>query len=145
MSDDVRMSQAYPCELCGAHVVDLRRGRCFACYQRWVASRPVGFGAECTVCGDRRRDNLHGMELFGAWVAMCFNCAGRTQRLEPLPRTLDGIRGSLKRDRRDAERRIGLPDERAVRAERRGLERRNVGHAIAGDLLLVDDVMRVEL
>lgn len=137
------MDHTYPCELCGAHVVDLRRGRCFACYHRWVASAPVGLGAECAACGDRRRDNLHRVELFGAWVAMCFNCAGRTQRLSPLPRTLEGIREGLRRDRRDAERRIGLPDERSVRAERRGLERRDVGRVLDGDLMLLDDVMQI--
>jgi hypothetical protein len=133
-----------PCEVCGAHVVDLRRGRCFACYQRWVESRPVGMGAACIVCNDRRRDNLRRIEVHGAWVPMCGNCALRLHRLEPLPRTLDGIREGLRRDRRDAERRIGLPDERSVRTERRGLERRAVGLAIDGDLMLLDDVMRVE-
>lgn len=139
------MTHTHPCELCGAHVVDLRRGRCFACYQKWVECRPVGLGAECVVCHDRRSDNLRRVELLGAWVAMCGNCAVRTQRLTPLPRTLEGIRHGLRRDRRDGERRIGLPDERSVRAERRGLERRNVGHAIAGDLMLLDDDLEVEM
>jgi hypothetical protein len=137
------MTSTHPCELCGAHVVDLRRGRCFACYGKWVASRPVGLGAECVVCGDRRRDNLHGVELLGAWVAMCFNCAGRTQRLDPLPRTLEGIRHRLRRDRRDAERRIGLPDEREVRRERRGLPRRGVGHAVGDDLMILGEELEL--
>jgi hypothetical protein len=62
-----------------------------------------------------------------------------------MPRTLEGVRERLRRERRDCERRIGLPDERAQRAERRGLERRAVGHAIDGDLMLLDDSIFVEL
>jgi hypothetical protein len=127
------------CEICGARVQDLRRGRCFGCYGRWVDSRPVGMGAACISCPDRRRDNLRLVELLGAWVPMCFNCAGRTMRLRVLPRTLEGIRSSLRRDRRHDDRRCGLPDTRETRAERRGLERRSVGHAVDGDLLLVED------
>ena len=135
----------HPCSVCGAHVVDLRRGRCFACYTRWCDARPVGLGSSCVLCTDRRTENLRRVELLGAWVAMCFNCAGRTHRLDPLPRTLDEIRASLKRDRRGCERRTGAPDPRPVRAERRGLERRSVGHAIDGDLMLLDDSIFVEL
>ena len=125
--------------------MDLRRGRCFACYTRWCDARPVGMGSACVLCQDRRGENLRRVELHGAWVSMCFNCAGRMIRLAPMPRTIDDIRQSLKRDRRDCERRIGLPDERPHRAERRGLERRAVGHAVDGDLMLLDDEIFVEL
>lgn len=127
------------CEICGARVVDLRRGRCFACYGRWVDSRPVGLGAACIACHDRRRDNLRLIELLGAWVPMCFNCAGRTLRLQAVPRTIDAIREKLRRDRRRLDRRRGLPDRRDEPSERRGIERRAVGHAVHGDLLLVDE------
>ncbi len=141
------MTPTHACEVCGARVVDLRRGRCFACYSRWCDSRPVGLGASCVVCRDRRRDNLRSVELLGAWVPMCFNCAGRTLRMARIPRTLDGIRAGLARDRRHLDRRMGLPDPRPVsyRAERRGLERRSLGHAIDGDLMLLDDDLSIEI
>ncbi len=132
------MSEKAPCEICGARVVDLRRGRCFACYSRWVDSRPVGMGAACACCHDRRRDNLRLVELLGAWTPMCFNCHGRMMRLDPLPRTLEAIRDRLDRDRRRRDRRLGLPDKRMEPMERRGVERRTVGHAVDGDLLLVE-------
>jgi hypothetical protein len=112
---------------------------------RWCDTRPVGLGGSCVVCGDRRAAHLRQVELLGAWVALCGNCAIRTHRLEPMPRSLEGVRERLRRERRDCERRIGLPDERALRAERRGLERRSVGHAIDGDLMLLDDSIFVEL
>lgn len=131
------------CDVCGARVHDLRRGRCFACYGRWVDSRPVGIGAACAVCNDRRQDNLRLVEILGAWMPMCFNCAGRTTRLVVVPRTLDGIRQRLRRDRRRDDRRLGLPDKRELKMERRGLERRSVGLAVDGDLLLVDEDLEI--
>jgi len=139
------MSEAKACEVCGGMVVDLRRGRCFGCYSKWADSRAVGLGAACTLCGDRRRDNLRQMELHGAWLPLCYNCAGRTLRLSPVPRTLDGLRRCLARERRDSDRRRGEDDTRPLRVERRGLERRAVGHAGPdGDLLLVEE-MCIEL
>ncbi len=132
------MMETQTCEVCGAQVIDLRRGRCFGCYARWVDSRPVGLGAACAVCSDRRADNLRQIELLGAWVPMCYSCAGRTMRLKPMPRTLDGIRRGLRRERRAGDRRSGPGAPRAARAERRSLERRGVGHVQDGDLLLVE-------
>jgi hypothetical protein len=131
------MTETQSCSVCGARVVDLRRGRCFGCYSRWTESRPVGLGAACAVCNDRRRDNLRQVELLGAWVPMCGNCTVRTMRLDPMPRTVDGIRHELARERRRGDRRSGARVAPG-HAERRGLERRSVGHAYDGDLLLVD-------
>lgn len=132
------MTEKHVCEVCGARVIDIRRGRCFACYGRWMDARPVGVGAACTACNDRRRENLRLVELHGAWVPMCFNCAGRMARLVAIPRTMDGIRDRLRRDRRGEDRRLGLPDTRLEPSERRGIERRSVGLAKDGDLLLVE-------
>jgi hypothetical protein len=136
------MMENRTCEVCAARVVDLRRGRCFVCYSKWADARPVGMGGSCAICNDRRRENLRQMELLGAWVPMCYNCAGKTMKLAPLPRTLEAIRKRLARERRGNDRRSGQPDLRFEAQERRGLERRSVGHATHdGDLLLVDDML----
>src|SRR5262249_16620609 len=131
------------CEVCGARVVDLRRGRCFTCYSKWADARPVGMGASCAVCSDRRRENLRQMGRLGAWVPMCYNCAGRTMGLEPPPRTLEALRNRLARERRAGDRRSAISPSWPSEVERRGLERRSVGHALDGDLLLVDEMIVV--
>src|SRR5437868_3971187 len=51
------------CGVCGARVTELRRGRCWGCYTRWGESRPVGKGAACAICHERRRSELRLMEL----------------------------------------------------------------------------------
>jgi len=112
------------CETCGAKVAELRRGRCWGCYLRWTEARPVGFGASCAVCFEKRRDNLRSVELMGRWLPMCHNCASKSARLEPMPPTLDGIRQRLERDRRGRERRWGKPDTRVFKRDRRGEDRR---------------------
>jgi hypothetical protein len=135
------------CEVCAARVGELRRGRCWGCYSRWVESRPVGLGAACVSCGERRRGYLKQVELLRTWLPMCHNCAGRATQLSPMPNTLDEIRARLSRDRRAADRRAtGKPDTRVFRRERRGLERRAVGHAHGDDLLLLDesDIILIE-
>lgn len=131
------------CEVCGARVHELRRGRCWGCYQRWVESRPVPLGAACAVCGERRRDHLKTVELLQAWVAMCHNCAARATSLTPMPQTLDDVRRALTRDRRRTERRRGRADTRVFKRERRGLERRSTGLANGDDLMLLgeDDIV----
>jgi hypothetical protein len=122
------------CEVCGIGNCELRRGRCWGCYQRWVESRPVGVGAACAVCNERRRGYLKQVELLRAWVPLCFNCAGRAMSLSPMPRTLDEIRRRLSRDRRAVERRGGKKDSRVYPHERRGIERRVAGHGPVDDL-----------
>lgn len=129
------------CEVCSAKTRELRRGRCWGCYARWAESKPVGAGAACVICNERRRANLKQVELLGSWLPMCHNCAARTTALMPMPQTLDEIRARLARDRRTDERRTGKADTRIFKRDRRGLERRAVGHVRPGDdpLLLGDD------
>lgn len=119
------MSESLCCEICGARVTTLRRGRCSLCYLRWAESRPVGFGATCLVCGERRRDHLRLVEFRRAWLSMCHTCSARLFKLHPLPGTLAGLRQSLARDRRlDDERRCGEEDLRLASNERRRGDRR---------------------
>ena len=101
------------CEICGATVFELRRGRCWGCYSRWVDARPVGLGASCRMCGERRRSVLKSMELLAAWTTVCHNCSARIAALTPLPRTLDDIRAALgdRNDRRSLTVRITRPVE----------------------------------
>lgn len=127
------------CEVCGAKVSELRRGRCWGCYTRWTEHRPVGMGAACAICNDRRREHLRMVELLRAWVPICHNCATRTMKLSPMPATLEEIRQRLDRERRRRDRRVGKPDTRVFPRERRGIERRSVGLARGDDLMILDD------
>lgn len=112
------------CEACGTRVPTLRRGRCHVCYLRWTEARPVGLGAACVVCGERRHDNLRSVEFQRSWMPMCHNCATKTFRMQPIPRTVEAIRQTLSRDRRWMERRVGRKDNRLFPSERRADERR---------------------
>jgi hypothetical protein len=112
------------CEVCRARVHELRRGRCWGCYARWVDARPVGLGARCLTCHEKRRRFLKTVEIHGAWQPMCFNCAGLLLQLEPIPRTLSALRDAVSRERRRKDRRYGKPDTRVFRYERRVGERR---------------------
>ncbi len=129
-----------PCEVCGAHVLELRRGRCWGCYARWVDARPVGIGARCVTCGEQRRRVLRSIELFGSWKPMCFNCTGQVMALEPLPTTIAGLKLAISRERRRLDRRIGKPDTRVFRYERRVGERR-----AERDVAVIDDDMIIEV
>src|SRR4051812_12282599 len=100
------------CGTCAAQVVELRRGRCLGCYTRWVESRPVGRGATCTICFEKRRDQLKLVELHGRSMPLCHGCSARVMRMDDLPETLDGIRSALRRDRRLADKRTGKIDHR---------------------------------
>jgi hypothetical protein len=117
-------SPSLVCEVCGARVVTLRRGRCWICYVRWAESRPVGIGAACAVCGERRRDHLRSVEFQGSWTAMCHNCGTRAVSLTPMPPTIEALRQRLNRDRRWSERRLDRKDHRLMPIERRVGERR---------------------
>jgi hypothetical protein len=114
-----------PCNVCGAHVTELRRGRCWGCYTRWVEARPVGRGAACLICFEKRRDQLKIMELHTRSVPICHGCGARILRMENIPETIDGVRLALKRDRRDGDRRDNGLDRRIFPRERRVGERRN--------------------
>ena len=131
------------CDVCGAKVSEVRRGRCWGCYNRWAELRPVGIGARCVVCGDRRRRVLRSVELHGTWQPTCYNCHGQVLALDPVPPTLSEVREALQRERRRLDRRLGKPDTRVFRYERRVGERRG---GVSGDeWATIDDDMIVEI
>jgi hypothetical protein len=113
------------CNACGAHVTELRRGRCWACYMKWAEMRPVPRGASCALCTDRRRENLRLVELGGRSVSLCHLCASRVHKMADVPLTLAELRSALRRDRREAERREGGRDRRVFPRERRVGDRRS--------------------
>jgi hypothetical protein len=135
------MSEERPmetCEVCSAKVSELRRGRCWGCYGAWASARPVGVGAACCMCGEKRREFLRSVELLGSFVPTCHNCAARAAALEPMPQSLAEIRTVLRRDRRVAPRRFGKADTRVFQHDRRGDERRvgRVEHEIEDAMIL---------
>ena len=129
------------CEVCNAKVHELRRGRCWGCYARWVEGRPVGLGARCITCHEKRRRFLKTVELYGGWQPMCFNCSGQIAALDPMPKSLAALREAVSRERRRRDRRFGKPDGRVFRYERRVGERR----AGREDCPAVDDDMIIEV
>ena len=131
----------HACDVCGATVSELRRGRCWGCYNRWVDARPVGFGARCLGCSERRRRLLRSVELWGGWQPLCFNCAGQALSLHPAPGSAEELRHALDRDRRDRDRRVGKPDTRVFVYERRVGDRR----APREDCPLIEDDMIIEI
>jgi hypothetical protein len=118
-----------PCGVCGAEVQELRRGRCWDCYRQWAELRPVGRGASCAVCHERRREHLRLIEVHTRTLALCFLCAARTLRLEDVPPTLEGLRNRLRRERRGNERRGDTLDSRIFPRERRVGDRRDAPRA----------------
>ncbi len=130
------------CEVCNAKVSELRRGRCWGCYARWVDARPVGAGARCVTCTEKRRRVLKQVELFGGWQPMCFNCAGQLLVLDPMPTTLVELRDMVSRERRKLDRRYGKADTRVFRYERRVGQRREDGRQ---DFGVIDDGMIIEV
>ena len=106
-------------------MTELRRGRCWGCYTRWADSRPVGRGAACAVCQEKRRNQLRLVELKGRSLPFCHSCAAHVLRMIEVPDSIDDIRLALRRDRRDGERRDGEKvDQRIFPRERRVGERR---------------------
>ena len=124
------------CGGCGAPPTDgpLRRGRCVRCYDAWVKARTVGMGASCSACDDRRIVHLRYWELGvrgnapgGRWIVLCHNCVAAAERMEPAPRSLDGLKMRLARDRRWGDRRaeaVGRSSPRDSAFERRESDRR---------------------
>jgi hypothetical protein len=121
------------CSVCGAPVSELRRGRCWGCYSQWVEQRPVGRGASCAVCQEKRRDHLRLVELHNRTLPLCHVCAARTLKLGDVPSSVEGLRALLRRDRRTAERRNDGLDRRIFPRERRVGERRGTPRARSGD------------
>ena len=101
----------------------------------------MGLGARCLTCGEKRRRVLKSVALFGGWKPLCFNCAGQLLVLDPLPTTIPALKAAVSRERRRQDRRIGKPDTRVFRYERRVGERRMVRE----DCPLVDDDMIIEV
>ena len=132
----------HECEICHAKVGELRRGRCWGCYSRWSETRPVGLGARCTTCGEKRRRMLKTVELLGGWRPMCFNCAGVVGTLEPMPRTITAIKDAISRERRKKDRRVGRPDTRVFQYDRRIGERRTTAR---DSYTAIDDEMIIEI
>ena len=122
------------CNICGAAVTELRRGRCWGCYSRWVESRPVGRGATCTVCYEKRRAELKLVELKGRSLPFCHGCAAHVLRLADVPETVEELRDILRRERRHDDRRHGAKvDHRIFPRERRVGERRTPPRAAFAD------------
>ena len=85
----------------------------------------MGRGATCTVCFEKRRDQLKLVELHGRSMPLCHGCAARIARMDDIPESVDGLRGALRRDRRLADKRAGTKvDHRIFPRERRVGERR---------------------
>lgn len=131
----------HSCEVCNANVSELRRGRCWGCYARWVDARPVGLGARCVTCGEKRRRFLKAVELYAAWQPMCFNCSGQLMNISPLPPNLALLKDAVSRERRKLDRRKGKVDSRVFRYERRVGERR----VVRLEYPAVDDDMIIEV
>ena len=92
-------------------------------------------------CNEKRRRFLKSVELFGNWKPMCFNCAGQLMTLTPMPTTISGLREAVSRERRKRDRRIGKPDTRVFKYERRVGERR-MGRE---DYPMIEDDMIIEV
>ncbi|HEY6036848.1 MAG TPA: hypothetical protein VIV58_21365 [Kofleriaceae bacterium] len=101
-------------------------------------------GAKCVTCTEKRRRFLKSVELFGGWKPMCFNCAGQLLDLDPMPTTIALLKEAISRERRKRDRRIGKPDSRVFRYERRVGERRDTLRG--GEIVpVVDDDMIIEV
>lgn len=137
---------ALQCGVCNAKVSELRRGRCWGCYARWVDARPVGLGARCTTCSEKRHRVLKMVELFGAWRTMCFNCEGQLQQMDPVPLSLEALRVAVSRERRRRDRRFGKQDTRVFRYERRVGDRRvgRDGYPMIDDDMIIEIIIDAE-
>jgi len=135
----------HTCDVCSAKVNELRRGRCWGCYARWVDARPVGYGARCLTCNERRRRLLKTVELFGGWPALCFSCAGQLMTLDPMPKNVHELKLAVSRERRRTDRRIGKADTRVFQFERRIGQRRATRAGGPADYAAIEDDMIVEI
>jgi hypothetical protein len=118
----------------------LRRGRCLRCYDAWVRARPVGIGASCAACENRRRAQLRYYEMGvrqnvpgGRWIILCWNCAALADSLTPPPPSVEALKMRIQRERRWGDRRaaaVGRPSimdpERDRRRDERRVHDRNV-------------------
>jgi hypothetical protein len=129
----------------------LRRGRCGRCYDAWVKARPVGVGAICAGCEDRRHAHLRHYELGlranapgGRWVVLCHNCVACAESFDPPPRSIDGLKMRLARDRRWGDRRseaVGRSSGRAPWLDRRRGDRRIGPRNLPAGILEADQLV----
>ena len=88
-------------------------------------ARPVGRGAACTICQEKRRNQLKLVELKGRSLPFCHGCAAQVMRMPRSPTPSRSCATALRRERRDADRREGEKvDQRIFPRERRVGERR---------------------
>lgn len=72
---------------------------------------------------------------------MCFSCSGQALALSPMPPGVAELKEALSRERRGVDRRLGKPDTRVFRYERRVGDRRSTRDEIAP----IDDDMIIEI
>jgi hypothetical protein len=119
-----------------------------------VRARPVGIGAACAACADRRRLHLRYYELDlranapgGRWVVLCHNCCAVAEKVQPPPRSIEGLKMRLGRERRWGDRRaaaVGVAVDWPAQFDRRRDRRRDDDRAEeidAGDL--VEEVIEI--
>lgn len=107
----------------------------------------MGLGANCAACDDRRKIHLRHWELplrgnapGGRWLVLCHNCAAAADKMEPPPRSTEGLKMRLSRERRWGDRRlesVGRSRPRDSAYERRAGDRR----AAPRDLPYLDEVV----
>ncbi len=132
----------------------LRRGRCPSCYEAWVKARPVGVGASCAGCENKRLVQLRHFELNtrgnavgSRWLILCHNCVSAAEALKPAPRSVEGLRMRLQRDRRWGDRRgaaVGVVGEPPASGERREDARRVDERGMLDVTDLVEEVIEME-
>ena len=116
-----------------------------------MRARPIGIGASCAGCEDRRRIHLRYFEIGlqtnvpgGRWIVLCHNCVAFAESLNPPARSIEGLKMRLYRDRRWGDRRaeaVGRARSREGQAlERRATDRRvSQRDVLDGNDLLVED------
>lgn len=97
---------------------------CAGCYDQWLRDKPIGVGAACQCCGDRRRLHLRFFELQRSFVVLCHNCTARAQAM-PAQRSAEALLERLGRERRQRDRRRG--EHAPAGTERRRVTDRRVG------------------
>jgi len=78
------------CGTCGAQVIELRRGRCWGCYTALGRVAPRGRGATCTVCFEKRRDQLKLARIARPHGArLCHGCSAHVTRMDEIPESIE--------------------------------------------------------
>lgn len=127
---------------------NLRRNLCPHCYVRWLRSRPIGVGACCTGCGDRRLVHLQYVELQQGFAVVCRNCAAQLEREGgPPPADEEEVRALLQRERREVQeedRRRDFAEDTSPGEERRQrLVDRRAPHYDAEELVIAEEPERL--